>query len=466
MSADLLDLNRVVHGGYCIGCGLCAYLAPQPVANELDQYGMFRPDLPSSTMAVPGAWRAAAVTCPFTNHGPNEDDISRQYFGDLPHDINLGRVGDLYVGHVSDESLRAGATSGGIITWILCRLLEQHHVDYVVHVRPASHDSSLLFTYGISTSSSQVRSAAKSSYYPVELSRIMQEIERRKGTCAVVGLPCFLKGLRRLNSVRPDIGAKIAFHVGLVCGHLKSAAFASCLACQVGVAPDRLTAADFRVKVPDRSADDYGFAAYHGSECRVGRVRELIGGNWGLNLFRYPACDYCDDVFAECADVTVGDAWLQHYTSDPGGNSVVVVRHAGLRTLLMQGIAEGELLLDPASADAITKSQAGGLADRREGLRYRLHLKMLDSTWTPSKRFGPRNDHLNERRRAIFRSRMRLALESHVAWHKAMASKDTSGFFRQINFYSALHHSLYQRAPRRWLSNLRARLRRWCSLFR
>lgn len=31
------------------------------------------------------------------------------------------------------------------------------------------------------------------------------------------------------------------------------------------------------------------------------------------------ACNYCDDVFAECADVTCMDAWLPEYSQDHRG---------------------------------------------------------------------------------------------------------------------------------------------------
>ena len=37
-----------------------------------------------------------------------------------------------------------------------------------------------------------------------------------------------------------------------------------------------------------------------------------------------PACEFCDDVVGETADMSVGDAWLPGYVSDWRGTSVVV----------------------------------------------------------------------------------------------------------------------------------------------
>ena len=51
----------------------------------------------------------------------------------------------------------------------------------------------------------------------------------------------------------------------------------------------------------------------------VKRSNEFYGTHWGYNFFRYSACDACDDVFAETADISVGDAWLDGYIDDPMG---------------------------------------------------------------------------------------------------------------------------------------------------
>lgn len=41
----------------------------------------------------------------------------------------------------------------------------------------------------------------------------------------------------------------------------------------------------------------------------------------------YKACDFCDDVFAETADIALGDAWLPEYVQDGNGTNVVVTRN-------------------------------------------------------------------------------------------------------------------------------------------
>ena len=48
--------------------------------------------------------------------------------------------------------------------------------------------------------------------------------------------------------------------------------------------------------------------------------------------FKYKACDFCDDVFAETADVVVGDAWIPKYLTQ--GNSLVVTRSSLFDSLI------------------------------------------------------------------------------------------------------------------------------------
>ena len=52
----------------------------------------------------------------------------------------------------------------------------------------------------------------------------------------------------------------------------------------------------------------------------------LADGDWGAGFFQNPACDWCDDVVGETADVSFGDAWVEPYSSDGRGTNVMVVK--------------------------------------------------------------------------------------------------------------------------------------------
>src|SRR5699024_1549087 len=103
--------------------------------------------------------------------------------------------------------------------------------------------------------------------------------------------------------------SSIAYYVGLVCGHLKSQFFAESMAWQTGVSPERLSDVDFRVKNPGRSASSYDFSATdHSGDTHIRATASLAGGSWGHGAFQPEACNFCDDIFAETADIVFGDA--------------------------------------------------------------------------------------------------------------------------------------------------------------
>ncbi len=114
-----------------------------------------------------------------------------------------------------------------------------------------------------------------------------------------------------------------------------------------------------------------------------GTVREFFGTNYGHGFFKYKACDYCDDVFAETADVVIGDAWLPEYVVDGRGTSILLIRNRDIQEMVDVAQKSGRLHLEPLDADKAAHSQAGGLRHRREGLKYRLAIADANGKWLP-----------------------------------------------------------------------------------
>lgn len=420
------QLDQIVTGGYCIGCGVCNAIDPKiPVA--MNTFGQYCADIDAADFSL----RTDVLKgCPFSDEAYDEDKLGRELFSaGCSHDSGLGYYRDLYVGHVGEGCFREIGASGGMITWLLVNLLEKGEVDHVVHVCKANRgEDGCLFKYGISSSAEEVIAGAKSRYYPVELSHVLEQVKNHPGRYVLVGLPCFLKAVRCLMKIDPVFGERIKYCVGLVCGHLKSAAFADCFAWQVGIAPGKLESVDFRIKLPGRSAGHYGVSLAGGGITTTRPYREFLGANWGHNFFRYKACDFCDDVFAETADIAIGDAWLPGYENDSGGNSVVVVRNLVLAQLIKEAIGHGRLNLNLSNVEEITLSQEGGLRDRREGLAYRLHLGRRKG-WVPKKRVDAQASALLVRRRMVYGLRSKMGAASHVYWGKAIEK----GSFRKFS---------------------------------
>ena len=443
---DAGKMERIISGGYCIGCGACKAADPS-IRIELDQYGKFQAQ---ETESSGNDSSTALKVCPFSDEGPNEDELGKRLFGDAClHDESLGYYQKLFVGHIQEDQFRAEGASGGLISWVLAELLRRGKIDAVAHVKKVEcPDDGVLFRYGISRTEDEIRSGAKSRYYPVEMSGVLEQIRAKPGRYAVVGLPCFIKAIRRLADEDPVIKERVVFCVGLVCGHLKSKAFADYFGWQVGISPGRLEEIDFRVELENRPAWDYGvYLRGEGKEV-VKPTSELSGANWGHNFFRYSACDFCDDVFAETADIAIGDAWLPEYVMDSKGNSIVVVRDPIVGQLLERAQEEGRVLLHPEMENRIAESQAGGLRDRREGLAYRLHLKNKNQLWAPRKRVDARPAGITRRRRSIYENRSAIGEASHAAWEESVNQHDIEMLNKQMSPLLETHASLYQKEAR------------------
>ena len=429
------DLSRVIDGGYCVGCGACAALDPR-IGIRFDDLQRLQAELPPDD-EIP---REAAASCPFSNGALDEDSLADTLFmrPGIIADTRIGRHLATFAGWAEEDGMRARASSGGIGTWLQAELLEKGLVDAVINVTAAKTESTghPLFRFTLAKSRAEIIENAKTRYYPVEMSGAIRHIIQVPGRYAVIGVPCFAKALRLAARQEPLLAERLRFVLGIVCGHMKSAAFADALAWQMGLPPDQMTGIDFRTKLPSRPASRYGVTVEgrkNSEEWSATRPMEgLLGANWGHGLFKLKACEFCDDVLAETADAVVGDAWLPAYDSDPRGANVVVVRHPDLLALLKAGAAEGRLHLDPLSADAVAESQAGGLRHRRDGLAYRLWLTDRAGAWRPRKRVSARRDHLDPHMQRVHRQRFALGQVSHALFAKARARGDLQVFFSGV----------------------------------
>jgi len=315
------------------------------------------------------------------------------------------------VGYSNVKEQRAQGASGGVATWLLETLLDQHIVDRVICVG-ATAEAGKLFQFNVCATSQEIQASSRSCYYPVELSAVVRYVLENEGRYAITGVPCFIKGLRLAMERFPKLRRRIVFLVGTVCAQTQSKLYAEQLCKIRGGDPGSLVKATFRIKDPGRPANDYGF----GFECEQGAVRagsiffkEGLGEVWLNGYFTPNACHYCDDIFAETADVTFMDAWLPDYQKDPQGHSLILARTPAIADLLRQGAQSQELALTPVPIEALIRSQAGGITRKRKILALRMASRGRDQAaqYLPRKR-ATSFAGLEFEERLLFRLRERL----------------------------------------------------------
>ncbi|GIG38795.1 Coenzyme F420 hydrogenase/dehydrogenase, beta subunit C-terminal domain [Cellulomonas phragmiteti] len=389
----------------------------------------------------------------------NEDQIADAKLVDASqHDSATGRYISIGAGRrkfASDEDVK-GVTSGGLTTWLTQELMTHGLVDGVIQVGESQDSGRPMFSYQISESAEEVRAARKSRYYPVNFADSMASVRGNGKTYAFVGVPCQVRAARLVCEEDVVLREQIVYFVGIVCGHMKSAAYAESLAWQVGVPPSELDTVDFRIKRQGTNAREYQFGAkaVRSGEMRVADTGSLVGGSWGHAVFQLGACDYCDDIFAETADVVFGDAWLQQYERDWRGTNIVITRNLEIDRILKDGVARSEIELDGLTPAQAASSQAGNFRHRRQGLAVRLADDLAAGRWAPRKRVAPDVNAAPPRRVALIRARREISRVSHDLFAQAVDSGSLALYIERIRPYIA-RHDRYARSPWSKLRTLR-----------
>ncbi len=424
------SIFNVIKYDYCIGCGACAY-ADRNFTIGFDKLGMYKAQYNNNI--EPENVEIADKYCPFSDNTIDEDQLSEIYFEkDLLKNENIGKYIECFAGYVKEKPFRKTGSSGGFGKWILYKLIKERKVDYIIQVTEGGGNNEL-FSYKVFRTDDAVLKGSKSAYYPVTIANMLNFIRENKGYYAITALPCFSKALRNICLQDNVISKRLKYIIGIVCGHLKSSAFAELFAWQLGVFPDNLKSIEFRDKIKGMRANEKGAYAINKKDEKtpVKSSKTLFGGNWGHGLFKYKACDYCDDVLGETADLSVGDAWLDDYINDPAGNNVLVIRNKEIHKLVIEGIKRGDLKFEPIDVQQLVKSQEGGLRNRREGLQYRVYKQKRKGKWVPKKR----NFHffkIKHERKRIYRLREIIRVKSHKYFHVAKEKNDLYYFINKM----------------------------------
>ena len=422
---------------------------------ELNEYGLYKETIVDSEKELNNL---VPMVSPNLNNHTSETEIANYLYSNIDNinfDKRIGYYSSLYVGYVKEGEYREHASSGGMGTWVFKELFDRDMIDYVIHVKKNNDpNDKRLFKYDVSFSVEEIKEGAKTKYYPVEISEVMDIVKNKPGRYAVIGIPSFIYSIRLLAEADEIINERIKYTVGLVCGHQKSSKFAESMAWQVGIQPGNLVDIDFRHKLLDRPASNYAvkMTGIIDGELQtiIKPTSELFGQNWGWGFFKPLASDFTDDVFNETADIVLGDAWLPEYTPDSKGNNVVIVRNSEIDAIVKDAIQENRLKMDIVDNETIFASQASHFRHTHDELAYRLHIKDKKHEWRPEKRVAASLD-ISDTRRKIQDLRKIISEQSHIQYQEAVKRNDFNYFVSKMTEYTAEYTALYRSLYRKTL---------------
>ncbi|MGB9191429.1 Coenzyme F420 hydrogenase/dehydrogenase, beta subunit C-terminal domain [Acinetobacter sp.] len=432
-----MNIDSIVKNNFCTGCGVCISEDDNHEAKMIwNKDGFLVPKL-----GINSTQDKMIKVCPFYKNQKNEDELGEILFKNelTKHDEKLGYYLNFYAGF--SEEFRETSSSGGIATYVFKTLLEKKIVDNLFIVKEKNGK----YAYQLYSNIQEITKISKTRYTPVTLENFFEEISKVKGTVAVSGVACFVKAIRLKQYYYPEYKQKIPFIVGIICGGLKSKYYTDFLAQSAGCF-DEYAFAEYRVKNEKSYALDYKFSCENKTSKKIHMVEmKTLGDMWGTGLFKSNACDFCDDVVTELADISLGDAWISPYDKSGLGNSIIITRTLKANKIIKDGIENTDLILDELSRDVVLKSQQGSFNHRHNGLKYRIQLAKKYTDSIPDKRSRLlTNQNILLKKVQILRSSIRE--KSLIEWQETnnleMFNKNMSKIISTLRMYSALNRRL------------------------
>lgn len=427
-------IEDIVKADLCTGCGVCVSESPDTLKMHWNKNGFITP------ISLLNTDNGAARVCPF-NPNPDvavedEDKLSTIFLnGATKKDNRIGSFIETYVGY--SKEYRETSSSGGIATYIFEELLKRRIVDHLFIVKEVNGT----YEYQLFSDFKLINQQSKTRYIPVTLEKLFTEIENIEGKIAVSGVACFIKAIRLKQYYHPWLKEKIPFLIGIICGGLKSKFFTDYLAQKSGIKGE-YKKQEYRIKNAQSSASDYEFGAYDTKNEFHQIKMKSVGDMWGSGLFKANACDFCDDVTTELADISLGDAWLHPYSIDGLGNSVIVTRSLLANELIKEGIENNLLFVSELNLDIFKSSQNGSFKHRQLGLKHRITRK---KSIVPFKR-KKFLENIPLEFRIVQTQRMIVRAQSLRIWTKTSDScsfeKEIAPFKQRLNKKTKVYHRI------------------------
>ena len=464
MSNYINSISDVIDNDLCIGCGLCSSI-DKNLTVKLNRYGFYQATIQEVNGNPRSDSERASYVCPFTTKSKNENDIASSIFEkDSLFDEYIGTFKKIYAARSSTIKYFDKSSSGGALRSLVVYLLKKSVIKKVVYVK--NKDTPPFFEYAITDKVDDIVNASTSAYAPVTLSDVVNQLHGDYSDYAFIGLPCFIKSLRNYFSIIKGLSAnQHPIMLGMICGHLKSANYFIYLAHQMGISENDIVGVNFRKKIPGKSANEKGVSIKYSDGSSVLEKNEIVqnlhGTDYGFGYFKYKACDYCDDIFAETADITFGDAWLPSYMDK--GTSLVVLRSTKLLQYFNQMIDEKLLKVEHLETIDAIKSQFSGIKHRRKGLQYRLFLDKIKNRKAPQKRVLPSNNTISYKYKIVQKFRIWIRLCSSTLFFECKKKNDLKSFtFKTLyvwKIYTAFRGKTIYFIPRIFIISV-------CSIFK
>ncbi len=372
---DADGIVRIVREGLCHRCGACVGVCPD------------------GTLEMRDGWPVVVAACSHCNRcvrvcsglEVNYPALGRQIYGEGGYTFGSlsGPVRAAWIIHATSTEIRRAGASGGAVTGLLVHALQRREVAGAIlaiddPVEPARALGKVARTV------EEILAGARSRYTTAPILAVLKEIRDLPGPWAMVGLPCHIHALRKLQEMDTRWRNRFSLVVGLLCHYTLPWEFLCC----VGkvFAPPGATAR--RVAFRDKSQVGWPDASvqieFSDGSCWRPPLPVFACFNIFSRLAPLGRCMLCMDACAEFSDLAVGDPWIRGPDGGwkyghPDGTSLVLVHTKRGEEILRQALADHALAGFPIQVEeALGRGLHVMMREKKEqvGLRLRWRQKL------------------------------------------------------------------------------------------
>lgn len=278
-SSDLQQ--EVLNQGLCTSCGACVNICPY-IKMAKDKVAIIEPC---------GLTEGKCYDfCPRT---PTDiTGLDKFLFGKARTDYSLGPYISIEMAQANDSEIRCRAQYGGVVSALMKYAIDTGEINNSVVTKP--FDNAMMPAPMLIDDSSQLQDCAGSNYVAsATLAKLNEAAKHDKHEIGLVGIPCQVLALRKMQVSSHENGAKaVKLVIGLFCTWaLSYKGFYEFLKAKVD--PSKIKRIDIppppaNIMVVETTEGDFKFS--------LDEVRKFIK----------PTCGVCYDMTSEFADISVG----------------------------------------------------------------------------------------------------------------------------------------------------------------
>jgi coenzyme F420 hydrogenase subunit beta len=375
--------NDVIRAGLCTGCGTCVgvcplgslkinyYLGePQPeLSGDCNNCGICYEVCPGRDIPIPALEKVVFGR----KREPDKED-------------KLGIYVRCLKGFAVDKVIRENSSSGGVTTALFAYALDEHILDGVLLAGFSKKQPWRCQPFLATTAEDFVTLKANTAMVMVPVNLLLREaiVHRKLKKIGVVGCPCHIHGLRKIQMVNKprNIAKSIIFTVGLFCSSNYYFAGTEHLVKEVG----NISSWEEVIKM------DYRAGPWPGSliaKTKDGKIVDIASKHdytyhfLGATTYKRDRCLMCVDFSSELADVSVGDVFTPEKTN-PRWTAMLVRTEMGDK-IINEAIEKGYIEVRDYDPQVILASGLGWEAKKHANVYRLLQRKMYG--W-PTPNFG------------------------------------------------------------------------------